>query len=504
MQSISGMLSDVLAGDAKRCVPLPYDRRKANAFRMKGGTAMDNFDNINLEELDFVDMELEEIQELAEEMLSERKYSMLRQMLGNLNAADIALLFDEIDKKEIPLLYRLLPKEEAAETFTYMSRDMQETLINALTDRELRAVMDDIFLDDTVDIIEEMPANVVARILRNTDEETRKMINQVLHYPKDSAGSLMTIEYVNIKKDMTVGEAISRIRQTAVDKETIYTCYVTEHRKLIGMVSVKDLLMAEDSMQIEDIMETNVIYTDTHEDKEEVAKIFNKYDFLAIPVVDQEERLVGIVTFDDAMDVMQEENTEDITKMAAMTPTEDSYFNTSVFSHARSRIGWLMVLMLSATVSGFIINHYQESFKLYPLLVSFIPMLSGTGGNCGSQSSTLMIRGLSLDEIKFKDIFRVIFKEFRIAIIVSIVLAIVNGIRIFIQYGDIQMSVIISLSLVAVVVISKFIGCTLPLIAEHIHLDPALMAAPLISTIVDICSTLLYFKIATIVLHISV
>lgn len=465
---------------------------------------MENLNSINLEEMDFVDMELEEIQELAESLLSERKYSMLRQMLGNLNAADIALLFDEIDKKEIPLLYRLLPKEEAAETFTYMSRDMQKTLINTLTDRELRAVMDDIFLDDTVDMIEEMPANVVARILRNTDEETRKMINQVLNYPKDSAGSLMTIEYVNIKKDMTVGEAISRIRQTAVDKETIYTCYVTEHRKLIGMVSVKDLLMAEDSMQIEDIMETNVIYTDTHEDKEEVAKIFNKYDFLAIPVVDQEERLVGIVTFDDAMDVMQEENTEDITKMAAMTPTEDSYFNTSVFSHAKSRIGWLLVLMLSATVSGFIINHYQESFKLYPLLVSFIPMLSGTGGNCGSQSSTLMIRGLSLDEIKFKDIFRVIFKEFRIAILVSIVLAIVNGIRIYIQYGDMQMSLIIALSLVAVVVLSKFIGCTLPLVAEHIHLDPALMAAPLISTIVDICSTLLYFKIATVVLHISV
>ncbi len=465
---------------------------------------MENLNDINLEELDFVDMELEDIQKLAENLLAERKYSMLRQMLANLNAADIALLFDEIDKKEIPLLYRLLPKEEAAETFTYMSRDMQETLINTLTDRELRAVMDDIFLDDTVDIIEEMPANVVARILRNTDEETRKMINQVLNYPKDSAGSLMTIEYVNIKKEMTVGEAINRIRKTAVDKETIYTCYVTEHRKLIGMVSVKDLLMAEDSMQIEEIMETNVIYTDTHEDKEEVVKIFNKYDFLAIPVVDQEERLVGIVTFDDAMDVMQEENTEDITKMAAMTPTEDSYFNTSVFSHAKSRIGWLLVLMLSATVSGFIINHYQESFKLYPLLVSFIPMLSGTGGNCGSQSATLMIRGLSLDEIKFKDIFRVIFKEFRIAILVSIILAIVNGIRIFIQYGDIQMSIIIAVSLVAVVVISKFIGCTLPLVAEHIHLDPALMAAPLISTIVDICSTLLYFKIATIVLHISV
>ncbi len=464
---------------------------------------MTNFDNLNLDELDFMDMELEEIQELAEGMLAGRKYSMLRQMLDNMNAADIALLFDEIDKKEIPLLYRLLPKEEAAETFTYMSRDMQKTLINTLTDRELRAVMDDIYLDDTVDIIEEMPANVVARILSNTDEETRKMINQVLKDPKDSAGSLMTIEYVNIKKDMTVGEAISRIRQTAVDKETIYTCYVTEHRKLIGMVSVKDLLMAEDSMQIEEIMETNVIYTDTLEDKEEVLKIFIKYDFLAIPVVDREERLVGIVTFDDAMDVMQEENTEDITKMAAMTPTEDSYFNTSVFSHARSRIGWLLVLMLSATVSGSIINHYQESFKLYPLLVSFIPMLSGTGGNCGSQSSTLMIRGLSLDEIKFKDLPRVVFKEFRVAILVSIVLAIVNGLRIFIQYGDFKMSVIIAFSLVAVVVISKFIGCTLPLVAEHVHLDPALMAAPLISTIVDICSTLLYFKIATVVLQIS-
>lgn len=461
------------------------------------------YDDINIDDLDYMDMELEEIQELVEGLLAERKYSMLRQMLDNLNAADIALLFDEIDKKEIPLLYRLLPKEEAAETFTYMSRDMQKTLINTLTDRELRAVMDDIYLDDTVDIIEEMPANVVARILRNTDEETRKMINQVLKYPKDSAGSLMTIEYVNIKKDMTVGEAINRIRKTAVDKETIYTCYVTEHRKLIGMVSVKDLLMAQDSMQIEDIMETNVIYTDTHEDKEEVVKIFNKYDFLAIPVVDREQRLVGIVTFDDAMDVMQEENTEDITKMAAMTPTEDSYFNTSVFSHARSRIGWLLVLMLSATVSGSIINHYQESFKLYPLLVSFIPMLTGTGGNCGSQSSTLMIRGLSLDEIKFKDLPRVVFKEFRVAILVSIVLAIVNGLRIFIQYGDFKMSVIIALSLVAVVVISKFIGCTLPLVAEHIHLDPALMAAPLISTIVDICSTLLYFKIATVVLQIS-
>ncbi len=462
-----------------------------------------NIEDLNMEDLDLTDMEPEEIQRLAEHLLSKRKYSLIRQIFNHLNAADIALLFDEIDKKDIPLLYRLLPKEEAAECFSYMSRDMQKTLINTLTDRELRAVMDDIFLDDTVDMIEEMPANVVARILRNTDEETRKIINQLLNYPKDSAGSLMTVEYVNIKKEMTVGAAISRIRRTAVDKETIYTCYVTENRKLIGMVSVKDLLMAEDSMQIEDIMETNVIHVDTHEDREEVAKVFNKYDFLAIPVVDREERLVGIVTFDDAMDVMQEEHTEDMAKMAAIMPTDDSYFNTSAFSHAKSRISWLLFLMLSATVSGSIITHYQETFKLYPLLVSFIPMLTGTGGNCGSQSSTLMIRGLALDEIKFKDIFKVIFKEFRIALLVSVVLALVNGLRIYIQYGDLQIAIVIGLALVIIVILSKFIGCTLPLAAEHIGLDPALMAAPLISTIVDICSILIYFQIATVLLHIS-
>ena len=462
-----------------------------------------NIEELNMEDLELADMELEEIQRLAEHLLSKRKYSLIRQIFNHLNAADIALLFDEIDKKDIPLLYRLLPTEEAAECFSYMSRDMQKTLINTLTDRELRAVMDDIFLDDTVDMIEEMPANVVARILRNTDEETRKIINQLLNYPKDSAGSLMTVEYVNIKKEMTVGAAISRIRRTAVDKETIYTCYVTENRKLIGMVSVKDLLMAEDSMQIEDIMETNVIHVDTHEDREEVAKVFNKYDFLAIPVVDREERLVGIVTFDDAMDVMQEEHTEDMAKMAAIMPTDDSYFNTSAFSHAKSRISWLLFLMLSATVSGSIITHYQETFKLYPLLVSFIPMLTGTGGNCGSQSSTLMIRGLALDEIKFKDIFKVIFKEFRIALLVSVVLALVNGLRIYIQYGDLQIAIVIGLALVIIVILSKFIGCTLPLAAEHIGLDPALMAAPLISTIVDICSILIYFQIATVLLHIS-
>lgn len=438
------------------------------------------------------------------ELVEHKQFRPLRELLTEMNEVDIAAFLGELEPDQQAIVFRLLPKELAAEVFAYLDdSEDQERLIGALSDRELREVLDELYLDDAVDIIEEMPASVVSRILRNTGAETRQQINELLNYPKDSAGSLMTVEYVNIKKEMTVGAAISRIRKTAVDKETIYTCYVTENRKLIGMVSVKDLLMAEDSMQIEDIMETNVIHVDTHEDREEVAKVFNKYDFLAIPVVDREERLVGIVTFDDAMDVMQEEHTEDMAKMAAIMPTDDSYFNTSAFSHAKSRISWLLFLMLSATVSGSIITHYQETFKLYPLLVSFIPMLTGTGGNCGSQSSTLMIRGLALDEIKFKDIFKVIFKEFRIALLVSVVLALVNGLRIYIQYGDLQIAIVIGLALVIIVILSKFIGCTLPLAAEHIGLDPALMAAPLISTIVDICSILIYFQIATVLLHIS-
>ena len=453
-------------------------------------------------------MNLEEIQiaEIIEKLSSlykSKNYSEIKKILTEFNPADIAVFFDEFSIEQRILFFRLLPKEEAAETFVELDNDTQEMLIHAFSDNELREVIDELYLDDTVDIIEEMPATIVKRILKSTDSQTRASINTLLKYPEDSAGSIMTPEFVDLKKTNTVEDAIKRIRRTGVDKETIYTCYVTENRKLIGMVSVKDLLMAEDSMQIEDIMETNVIHVDTHEDREEVAKVFNKYDFLAIPVVDREERLVGIVTFDDAMDVMQEEHTEDMAKMAAIMPTDDSYFNTSAFSHAKSRISWLLFLMLSATVSGSIITHYQETFKLYPLLVSFIPMLTGTGGNCGSQSSTLMIRGLALDEIKFKDIFKVIFKEFRIALLVSVVLALVNGLRIYIQYGDLQIAIVIGLALVIIVILSKFIGCTLPLAAEHIGLDPALMAAPLISTIVDICSILIYFQIATVLLHIS-
>lgn len=446
-----------------------------------------------MEELKNVD----EIIRVVESLLRERNYPKVRQMLGNMNEADIASLFDEMPAKDIPVLYRLLTKEHAAETFTYMSRDMQKTLINALTDRELRDVMDEIFLDDTIDMIEEMPANVVSRILKNTNEQTRKMINQILNYPKDSAGSMMTIEYVNIKKEMTVGEAITRIRKTALDKETIYTCYVTENRKLIGLVTVKDLLLADDSSQIEDIMETNIIYADTLQDKEEVAKMFGKYDFLAIPVVDAERRLVGIITFDDAMDVIEEETTEDLSIMAAMTPPEESYFKTSILQHAKNRILWLLILMLSATITGMIITRYEDAFQSIPLLVSFIPMLMDTGGNCGSQSATLIIRGIALDEIRFKDLFKVIFKEFRISLIVSVVLSIVNGVRIYLMYKEGGIALVVGLTLMATVILSKFIGCVLPLLAKKVKLDPAIMASPLITTLVDTASILIYFTIAT-------
>lgn len=430
-------------------------------------------------------------------LLKEKNLIDLKHYLEAINEPDLVVLLEGLSEKELLLAFRVLPKEKAAETFTYMDSTMQKLLINAFTDSELRDVISELFLDDTVTLIEEMPANVVKRILVNTDEETRKMINQILQYPKDSAGSIMTIEYVNLKKDMTVGEAITRIRKTGVDKETIYTCYVTDNRKLIGLISVKDLLTSDDACMINEIMETNIIYADTHEDKETVAKLFSKYDFLALPIVDTEGCLVGIVTVDDALDVMQDEATEDISKMAAMSPIEDSYFNTSIFKHAKNRIGWLLVLMLSATVTGTIIARYEGAFATIPLLVSFIPMLMDTGGNCGSQSSTLVIRGLALDEIRFKDFFKVVFKEFRISLLVSTILALVNGLRILIMYKDASLAVVVGLSLMFTVIIAKIVGCMLPLLAKKCKLDPAIMAAPLITTIVDTFSIIIYFSIAT-------
>ena len=433
------------------------------------------------------------------ELLSQKNYVKIKAMVTDLYPADLASLLETLSPRDITLLFRILPKELAAETFTFMDSDTQMHLISGFSDRELREILDEIFVDDAVDIIEEMPANVVARILKNTDNETRKQINNILKYPEDSAGSVMTTEYVYLHKNMTVRQALEKIRQVGVVKETIYNCYVTEARKLIGIVTILDLVTGDEDSTIESIMDTNVIYVNTHEDQEVVARKFSKYDFLAMPVVDNEERMVGIITVDDVMDVIAEENEEDFSKMAAMSPIDDSYFKTSVFTHAKKRIGWLIFLMLSATVTGTLLTKYEQAFQAIPLLVSFIPMLMSTGGNCGSQSSTTIIRGLATGEIQFSDFLKVAFKEFRISLIVSTILALTNGLRILIMYRDIQLAAVITLSIMGTVIIAKFIGCALPLAAKKIKLDPAIMAAPLISTILDTCSMLIYFQIATMI-----
>ncbi len=445
----------------------------------------------------------------VDRLLKDKKYTEVKAFIEEKNPADIAAIIDEIfgddfeHEKEFLILFRLLPKDTAAEVFTYMHTDMQEHLIEAFSDAELRDILSQSFIDDTVDIIEEMPANVVSRILKNSSTGARKAINEILRYPHDSAGSIMTIEYVSLHKDMTVKEAFDKIRRVGVNKETIYTCYVTENRRLIGIVTVKDLFMSEEDDKINDIMETNIISVDTRVDKEDVARMFRKYDFLAIPVVDSGNRLVGIVTFDDAMDVINEENTEDFSKMAAVTPNDESYFKTGIFKHAMHRIGWLCILMISATITGILTDRYNNVFITVPILVSFMPMIMDTGGNCGSQSSVLIIRGLALDEIEFKDFFKVVFKEFRIAIMVSAVLAGVNGLRIYLMYGhDILLSAAVSISIIFTVIFSKLIGSSLPMLAKKCGLDPAIMATPLISTIVDCCSLFIYFNVAMKMLNI--
>ncbi|MBQ3463588.1 MAG: magnesium transporter [Clostridia bacterium] len=442
-------------------------------------------------------------------LLKERNFSEVKNRIKDENPADLALLFEELfgenfdEKAEFMMLFRLLPRDSAAETFAHMNGDMQGHLIGMFTDKELREILDELYIDDTVDMIEDLPANVVSRILQNSTTGERKAINDILRYPKDSAGSVMTIEYVSLHQDMTVAEAFEKIRKVGVNKETIYTCYVTENRRLIGVVTVKDLFTAEDDEKIGDIMETHIISVDTHEDKEVVGQMFRKYNFLALPVVDKDNRLVGIVTFDDAMDVIEEENTEDISRWAAVSPNEDSYFRTGVFKHAKSRIVWLLILMISATITQLITTHYEDAFKVIPLLVSFMPMIMDTGGNCGAQSSTLIIRGIALEEIHFSDFFRVVFKEFRISIIVSSILAVVNGVRIYFQYGwyenNLLLAITVALSIIATVILSKMLGAMLPMLAKKVKLDPAIMATPLITTIVDCTSLFIYFNIATIV-----
>lgn len=437
-------------------------------------------------------------------LLDEKKYSELKNLLSEMNEADIAAVLKELPQEKLPLLYRILPKELAAEVFVNMDSDAQEFLIRAFSDNELREVLDELYVDDAVDIIEEMPATVVKRILMHTDPEVRKSINEILQYPEDSAGSIMTIEYVDLKKYMTVEDAFTRIRRTGVDKETIYICYVTdENRKLLGIVTVKDLLLSEKNAKIFEIMDTNIISANTLEDKEIVAEKFRKYDLLALPVVDQENRLVGIVTIDDAMDVLQDENTEDIEKMAAITPTDKPYLKMSVFETWKKRFPWLLLLMVSATFTGKIITHFEDALQSYVVLTAFIPMLMDTGGNCGGQSSVTIIRGLSLGDITFRDTFRIIWKEFRVAFLCGVTLALVNfGKMLLIDRVSVMVAAVVCVTMVLTIILAKFIGCTLPILAKRLHFDPAVMASPFITTIVDALSLLIYFRVASMILGI--
>ncbi len=445
------------------------------------------------------ELELEEVIELIEN----KRINQLRKYLENINSADFPSILEQIDEEKTIMVYRILPKDKASEVFVELDHDDQEKLISYLTDNEIKNVMNEIYMDDAVDLIEEMPSFVVKRILANTKPENRKIINELLKYPDDTAGSLMTTEFVDLKENMTVNEAFKIIKESGIQKETVYNCYVlSDDRTLLGIIDIKDLLIAERDTLLKDIMDTNLIKVTTLEDQEEVSKIFDKYDCVALPVVDKGNRLVGIITIDDAIDVMQEEVLEDFEKMAAITPTDNSYFKTSVFEHAKKRILWLLLLMLSAAITGTIMANFENAISVMPVLVVFIPMLMDTGGNSGSQSSTLIIRGLAMDEINAKDIFKAMWKEFRIALLVGVVLAIVNGARILVQYQSLSIAIVVNLTLIGVVVMAKLLGCILPILAKKIKLDPAIMAAPLITTIVDTGCILLYFSLAKMILKI--
>ena len=446
-------------------------------------------------------MEVEEIIEKVTELIDNKKIKDLREFLENVNSADFPSILENVDEDKTIMIYRLLSKEKAAEVFVELEHDDQEYLINCLTDAEIKNVMNEIYMDDAVDLIEEMPSNVVKRILANTKTENRKIINELLKYPDDTAGTLMTTEFIDLKETMTVDQAFRFIKRKGLKTENVYNCYVvTVDRKLLGIVDIKDLLVAERNELIKDIMDTNVVKVNTLDDQEDVTKMFDKYNYVALPVVDKENRLVGIITIDDAIDVIQEETLEDFEKMAAITPDDgDTYLKTSVFKHAKSRIIWLLILMLSAMVTGEDIENYEAAISTLPLLVAFIPMLMDTGGNCGSQTSTLIIRGLAMEELSTKDIFRALWKEFRVAFVVGVVLAIANSIRIMIQYNDLKIAVVVGITLICTVIMAKLLGCILPMIAKKLKLDPAIMAAPLITTIVDTLSVLVFFNIATMV-----
>ncbi len=441
-------------------------------------------------------------------LLEERKFNTLRDILTTMKPYDIAAIFEELQDEKTPILFRIMPKELAAETFVEMDDETQEFLIHGLSDSELKEVVDELFVDDAVDLIEEMPANVVKRILRQADKDMRKQINELLKYPEDSAGSIMTTEFIVLRPDMTAEMAIKRIRRTGVDKETIYTCYVTDNNnKLIGISTVKDLLLADDDDLVKDLMEENVISVNTLDDQEQVAQMFSNYNFLALPVVDNENRLVGIVTIDDAIDVIQEEATEDIEKMAAVLPSDKPYMRTSVWGIYRKRIPWLLVLMLSATFTSAIISSFEGALASVIVLSSFIPMITGSGGNAGSQASVSVIRALSLGEIEFKSMFKVLWKELRVSILCGATLAAANFIKLMIfdlngNPNAFVIALVVSLTLLGTIMMSKLVGSSLPLLASKIGFDPAVMANPLISTVCDSLSLLIYFGIATSILNI--
>ncbi|MBE7044486.1 MAG: magnesium transporter [Ruminococcaceae bacterium] len=437
-------------------------------------------------------------------LLEEKSFRELRETLNEIEPADLAILFEELPKERLGILFRLLAKELAAEVFVELSSDAQELLIVGFSDNELEEVLEELYVDDTVDIIEEMPANVVKRILKHSEADMRQWINNILKYPKDSAGSIMTVEYVDLKENMTVEDAFLHIRRTGVDKETVYTCYVTDsNRKLVGLVSVKDLLLADYSCTIEEVMETNVIFANTLEDKEDVSRQFTKYDFLALPVVDQEGRLVGIITVDDVLDVLEEENTEDIEKMAAIVPSDKPYLKTGVIETWKQRFPWLFFLMISATFTSAIINRYNAALDGMTVLTAFIPMLMGSGGNAGGQSSVTIIRGISLGEIEFSDMFRVIWKELRVACLCGITLAIANFAKlIFLEHISVPVALVVSLTLVVTIFCAKIVGCSLPMVAKKIGFDPAVMASPFITTVIDALSLVIYFNIAVWILGI--
>ena len=438
-------------------------------------------------------------------LLDEKRYYSLRDLFNTMNPADIATVFEDIDEARLPLLFRLLPKELAAETFVEMEPELQELLIRGFSDSELKEVIDELYVDDAVDIVEEMPANVVQRILTQAEPEMRKQINEILRYPENSAGSIMTTEYVSLRPNMTVEEAILRIRRTGIDKETMYTCYVTRGHKLIGLVTVKDLLLCEDDeATIESIMQEHVISVNTLDDQEQVAQMFSKYNFLALPVVDTENRLVGIITFDDAMDVMEDETTEDMEKMAAMLPSEHPYMRSSPFEIWKNRIPWLLLLMVSATLTGLVITKFEDALGVLPCLTAFIPMLMDTGGNAGSQACVSIIRGISLNEIEFGDLFHVVWKEIRVAVLCGVCLAaacfgkIMLVDHLLLQNTSVTTTValVVCISMAMTVFMAKVVGSVLPLLAKKIGLDPAVMASPLITTIVDFLSLMAYFSVA--------